>query len=63
MTDFSIALEQVSKSYRLWGRGSQFATLPDPSEIGPMIVELAGNADPGLPTQANGFKPHHLPKC
>ena len=27
MTDFSIALEQVSKSYRLWGRGSQFATL------------------------------------
>ncbi len=27
MPDFAIALEDVSKSYRLWGRGSQFATL------------------------------------
>ncbi len=27
MSDFSISLENVSKSYRLWGRGSQFATL------------------------------------
>jgi lipopolysaccharide transport system ATP-binding protein len=25
--NFAIALERVSKSYRLWGRGSQFATL------------------------------------
>src|SRR5215212_9676838 len=27
MSDFSIALVNVSKSYRLWGRRSQFATL------------------------------------
>ncbi len=27
MSDFAIALENVTKSYRLWGRGSQFATL------------------------------------
>jgi ABC-type polysaccharide/polyol phosphate transport system ATPase subunit len=27
VSDFAIALENVSKSYRLWGRGSQFATL------------------------------------
>ena len=27
MPEFAIALEDVSKSYRLWGRGSQFATL------------------------------------
>lgn len=27
MPDFAIALENVFKSYRLWGRGSQFATL------------------------------------
>jgi ABC-type polysaccharide/polyol phosphate transport system ATPase subunit len=27
MTDFAISLENVSKSYRLWGRRSQFATL------------------------------------
>ncbi len=27
MSEFAIALEDVSKSYRLWGRGSQFATL------------------------------------
>jgi ABC-type polysaccharide/polyol phosphate transport system ATPase subunit len=27
MTDYAIALTNVSKSYRLWGRGSQFATL------------------------------------
>src|SRR5437870_7209738 len=27
MPDYSIALTNVSKSYRLWGRGSQFATL------------------------------------
>ncbi|MGZ8781054.1 MAG: ABC transporter ATP-binding protein [Thermoanaerobaculia bacterium] len=27
MSEFAIALENVSKSYRLWGRGSQFATL------------------------------------
>ena len=27
MSDFSIALEDVSKNYRLWGRRSQFATL------------------------------------
>ena len=27
MADYSIALENVSKSYRLWGRRSQFATL------------------------------------
>jgi ABC-type polysaccharide/polyol phosphate transport system ATPase subunit len=27
MSDFAIALENVSKSYRLWGRRSQFATL------------------------------------
>ncbi|HYO77202.1 MAG TPA: ABC transporter ATP-binding protein, partial [Thermoanaerobaculia bacterium] len=27
MSDFPIALENVSKSYRLWGRRSQFATL------------------------------------
>ena len=27
MGDFAISLENVSKSYRLWGRGSQFATL------------------------------------
>jgi ABC-type polysaccharide/polyol phosphate transport system, ATPase component len=27
MTDYAIALTKVSKSYRLWGRGSQFATL------------------------------------
>ncbi|MEO8383193.1 MAG: ABC transporter ATP-binding protein [Acidobacteriota bacterium] len=27
MSDFVISLENVSKSYRLWGRGSQFATL------------------------------------
>ena len=27
MSDFGIALEDVSKSYRLWGRRSQFATL------------------------------------
>jgi len=27
MTDFAITLETVSKSYRLWGRRSQFATL------------------------------------
>jgi ABC-type polysaccharide/polyol phosphate transport system ATPase subunit len=27
LTDYAIALANVSKSYRLWGRGSQFATL------------------------------------
>ncbi|HEX2062230.1 MAG TPA: ABC transporter ATP-binding protein, partial [Thermoanaerobaculia bacterium] len=27
MSDFAIALENVSKDYRLWGRSSQFATL------------------------------------
>lgn len=27
MTDFAISLESISKTYRLWGRGSQFATL------------------------------------
>ncbi len=27
MSDYAIALTNVSKSYRLWGRGSQFATL------------------------------------
>jgi ABC-type polysaccharide/polyol phosphate transport system ATPase subunit len=27
VSDFAIALEDVTKSYRLWGRGSQFATL------------------------------------
>ncbi|HEX7831715.1 MAG TPA: ABC transporter ATP-binding protein [Thermoanaerobaculia bacterium] len=27
MSEFSIAVENVTKSYRLWGRGSQFATL------------------------------------
>ncbi|MDQ3282303.1 MAG: ABC transporter ATP-binding protein [Acidobacteriota bacterium] len=27
MSDFAIAVENVSKNYRLWGRGSQFATL------------------------------------
>src|SRR5437899_12060785 len=27
MSDFAITLKNVSKSYRLWGRGSQFATL------------------------------------
>jgi lipopolysaccharide transport system ATP-binding protein len=27
MTDYAIALTNVCKSYRLWGRGSQFATL------------------------------------
>ena len=27
MTDYAIALNKVSKAYRLWGRGSQFATL------------------------------------
>jgi ABC-type polysaccharide/polyol phosphate transport system ATPase subunit len=27
VSDFAIAVENVSKSYRLWGRGSQFATL------------------------------------
>jgi ABC-type polysaccharide/polyol phosphate transport system ATPase subunit len=27
VSDFAIALENVTKSYRLWGRGSQFATL------------------------------------
>lgn len=32
--------------------GEDAATLPDPSEIGPMIVELAGKADLGLPARA-----------
>jgi len=27
VSDFAIAIEDVSKDYRLWGRGSQFATL------------------------------------
>lgn len=27
MSDFAISLQNVSKAYRLWGRGSQFATL------------------------------------
>jgi ABC-type polysaccharide/polyol phosphate transport system ATPase subunit len=27
LSDFAISLQNVSKSYRLWGRGSQFATL------------------------------------
>ena len=27
MSDFAISAESISKSYRLWGRGSQFATL------------------------------------
>src|SRR2546421_12623330 len=27
MPDYSIALTKLCKSYRLWGRGSQFATL------------------------------------
>ena len=35
--------------------GENPATLPDPSEIGPMIVALAGAADPGLPTETARF--------
>jgi ABC-type polysaccharide/polyol phosphate transport system ATPase subunit len=27
LTDFAVSLQKVSKAYRLWGRGSQFATL------------------------------------
>jgi NAD(P)-dependent dehydrogenase (short-subunit alcohol dehydrogenase family) len=30
-------------------------TLPDPAEIGPMIVTLAGQADLGLPTEVQSF--------
>jgi NAD(P)-dependent dehydrogenase (short-subunit alcohol dehydrogenase family) len=30
-------------------------TLPDPAEIGPMIVEIAAAADPGLPNEVRSF--------
>ena len=36
--------------------GEDPATLPDPVEIGPLIVELAKSADPGPPTHAVLFK-------
>jgi hypothetical protein len=35
--------------------GEDPSTLPDPSEIGPLIVELALTADPGPPTRAVSF--------
>lgn len=35
--------------------GEDPETLPHPSEIGPMIVELAAQADPGLPKQTVKF--------
>jgi NAD(P)-dependent dehydrogenase (short-subunit alcohol dehydrogenase family) len=35
--------------------GEDPETLPDPAEIGPMIVEIAGAADLGLPTETQAF--------
>lgn len=35
--------------------GEDPASLPDPAEIGPLIVELAGSADPGLPDRVVKF--------
>jgi NAD(P)-dependent dehydrogenase (short-subunit alcohol dehydrogenase family) len=35
--------------------GEDPATLPDPSEIGPLIVDLAAGADPGPPNEAVAF--------
>jgi len=42
VSDFVIALENVSKQYRLWGRGSQFATLK--SALLKRDVEIAPEA-------------------
>jgi len=36
--------------------GEDPETLPDPAEIGPLVVELAARADLGLPHQAVSFK-------
>lgn len=35
--------------------GEDPETLPDPAEIGPMIVAIAGQADLGLPTEVQSF--------
>ena len=57
MSDFALALEEVSKSYRLWGRRSQFATLksallkrdlkPGPEASVPALIDVSFTVDKG----------------
>jgi ABC-type polysaccharide/polyol phosphate transport system ATPase subunit len=57
MSEFALALEQVSKSYRLWGRRSQFATLksallkrdlkPAPEASVPALIDVSFAVDKG----------------